>query len=126
MRQLLRFTIALVAVVVAVSPVFADSPTKLASKVLLFHEPTITIDAKKDAQVGQLQLRVNDETIRVTQVVVHFADGSSETVDIQLNLYPGLMSEPMALDRTGTVKSIDMTYTGTQGAQRARITVYGS
>jgi len=102
---------------------------KLGKKTVVFGntEKTASITAKGEA-VSQIAFKISGEWVRLNQVTLNFADGTSQTIDEIEKVKPGLTSAGIAVDGgPKTITSIDFSYQAgsSAGNGRATVTVLG-
>ena len=102
---------------------------KLGKKTVVFGntEKTASITAKGEA-VSQIAFKISGEWVRLNQVTLNFADGTSQTIDEIEKVKPGSTSAGIAVDGgPKTISSIDFSYQagGSAGNGRATVTVLG-
>ena len=98
---------------------------KLGKKTVVFGntEETASITAKGDA-VSQIAFKISGEWVRLNQVTLNFADGTSQTIDEIEKVKPGLTSAGIAVDGgPKTISSIDFSYQAASSAGNGRGTV---
>ena len=98
---------------------------KLGKKTVVFGntEETASITAKGEA-VSQIAFKISGEWVRLNQVTLNFADGTSQTIDEIEKVKPGLTSAGIAVDGgPKTISSIDFSYQAASSAGNGRGTV---
>ena len=98
---------------------------KLGKKTVVFgnSEETASIAAKGEA-VSQIAFKISGEWVRLNQVTLNFADGTSQTIDEIEKVKPGMMSAGIAVDGgPKTISSIDFSYQAASSATQGRGTV---
>ena len=98
---------------------------KLGKKTVVFgnSEETASIAAKGEA-VSQIAFKISGEWVRLNQVTLNFADGTSQTIDEIEKVKPGLTSAGIAVDGgPKTISSIDFSYQAASSAGNGRGTV---
>ena len=102
---------------------------KLGKKTVVFGntEETASITAKGEA-VAQIAFKISGEWVRLNQVTLNFADGTSQTIDEIEKVKPGMTSAGIAVDGgPKTISSIDFSYqaASSAGTGRGTVTVLG-
>ena len=98
---------------------------KLGKKTVVFgnSEETASIAAKGEA-VSQIAFKISGEWVRLNQVTLNFADGTSQTIDEIEKVKPGMTSAGIAVDGgPKTISSIDFSYQAASSAGNGRGTV---
>ena len=98
---------------------------KLGKKTVVFgnSEETASIAAKGEA-VSQIAFKISGEWVRLNQVTLNFADGTSQTIDEIEKVKPGLTSAGIAVDGgPKTISSIDFWFQAASSAGNGRGTV---
>ena len=98
---------------------------KLGKKTVVFgnSEETASIAAKGEA-VSQIAFKISGEWVRLNQVTLNFADGTSQTIDEIEKVKPGMTSAGIAVDGgPKTISSIDFSYQAASSASQGRGTV---
>ena len=98
---------------------------KLGKKTVVFGntEETASITAKGEA-VSQIAFKISGEWVRLNQVTLNFADGTSQTIDDIEKVKPGLTSAGIAVDGgPKTISKIDFSYQAASSAGNGRATV---
>ena len=98
---------------------------KLGKKTVVFgnSEETASITAKGEA-VSQIAFKISGEWVRLNQVTLNFADGTSQTIDEIEKVKPGMTSAGIAIDGgSKTISSIDFSYQAASSATQGRGTV---
>ena len=98
---------------------------KLGKKTIVFGnaEETASITAKGDA-VNQIAFKISGDWVRLNQVTLNFADGTTQTMDDIEKVKPGLTSAGIAIDGgPKTISSIDFSYQAASSAGQGRGTV---
>lgn len=98
---------------------------KLGKKTIVFGnaEETASITAKGDA-VNQIAFKISGDWVRLNQVTLTFADGTTQTMDDIEKVRPGLTSAGIAIDGgPKTISSIDFSYQAASSAGQGRGTV---
>ena len=128
-----RGRIVMAAVVVALlvgSGAFAADWHKIGSATLIFKNPQIEIKAKKSVEpCSQIRLRVTNEMVSVESLKLYFADGTTQEVDFDGVIRPGVESDPIAVENgPKTLERVELAHKATMrgGAKRAQITVQGA
>ncbi len=98
---------------------------KLGKKTVVFGntEESASISAKGDA-VSQIAFKISGDWVRLNQVTLNFADGTTQTIDQIEKVKPGLTSAGITIDGgPKTISSIDFSYQAASSAQQGRGTV---
>jgi len=98
---------------------------KLGKKTVVFGntEETASIAAKGEA-VSQIAFKISGEWVRLKQVTLNFADGTSQKIDEIEKVKPGMTSAGIAVDDgSKTMSSIDFSYQAASSAAQGRGTV---
>ena len=98
---------------------------KLGKKTVVFgnSEETASIAAKGEA-VSQIAFKISGEWVRLNQVTLNFADGTSQTINEIEKVKPGMTSAGIAVDGgPKTISSIDFSYQAASSASQGRGTV---
>jgi hypothetical protein len=98
---------------------------KLGKKTVVFGntEETASIATKGDA-VSQIEFKISGEWVRLNQVTLNFADGTTQTIEDIENVKPGLTSAGITI--TGgpkTISSIDISFQAASSSGNGRATV---
>ena len=120
----------MVALIAASSLVSAGDWQKLGSKAVAFKDKPVDITlTTKDATVGEIKLKVAGTWVRFSAVRINFSDGTSQMIERQIDVEPGLTSEAIAIDSgPKAIATIDLTCSTASSARggRATIAVLGS
>ena len=98
---------------------------KLGKKTVVFGntEETASIAAKGDA-VSQIAFKISGDWVRLNQVTLNFADGTTQTIDDIEKVKPGLTSAGIAIaGGPKTISSIDFSFQAASSAGQGRGTV---
>lgn len=98
---------------------------KLGKKTVVFGnaEETASITAKGDA-VNQIAFKISGDWVRLNQVTLNFANGTSQIISNIEKVKPGLTSAGIAIDGgPKTISSIDFSYQAASSAGQGRGTV---
>jgi hypothetical protein len=120
----------MVALIVGGSLASAGDWQKLGSKAIAFKDKPVDITlTAKDVPAAEIKLKVSGTWVRFTSVTLNFSDGSSQTIADQIDVEPGLTSDPIAVDGgPKAIASIDLSCESASSARggRATIAVLGS
>ena len=98
---------------------------KLGKKTVVFGntEEAASISAKGDA-VSQIAFKISGEWVRLNQITLNFADGSTQTINDLEKVKPGLTSAAIAIEGgPKTITSIDFSYQAASSSRQGRATV---
>lgn len=98
---------------------------KLGKKTVVFgnSEETASIAAKGEA-VSQIAFKISGDWVRLNQVTLNFADGSTQTINDVEKVKPGLTSAGIAIDGgPKTITSIDFSFQAASSSRQGRATV---
>lgn len=98
---------------------------KLGKKTVVFGntEDTASITTKGDA-VSQIAFKISGDWVRLNQVTLNFADGTSQTIENIEKVKPGLTSTGIAIDGgPKTISSIDFSFQAASSSTQGRGTV---
>ncbi len=98
---------------------------KLGKKTVVFGntEETASIAAKGEA-VSQIAFKISGEWVRLNQVTLNFADGTSQTINEIEKVKPGMTSAGIPIDGgPKTMSSINFSYQAASSASQGRGTV---
>jgi hypothetical protein len=120
----------MVALIAAGSLASAGDWQKLGSKAVAFKDKPVNLTLKtKDATVGEIKLKVAGTWVRFTSMTINFSDGTSQMIEQQIDVEPGLTSEAIAIDSgPRAIATIDLTCSSASSARggRATIAIIGS
>jgi hypothetical protein len=121
--------LAMVALLVGATMAGAGDWQKLGSKTLAFKDEPIAVAVEtKDASVGEIKFKVGGSWVRFSGLTLNFSDGSSQTIDGDFDVEPGLTSDPIAIDGgPKTIASVEFTCSSAVSARggRASIAILG-
>jgi hypothetical protein len=119
------FVMFMVVAIMVAGTAAAGDWQKLGKKTVVFGntEESASISAKGDA-VSQIAFKISGDWVRLNQVTLNFADGTTQTIDEIEKVKPGLTSAGIAIDGgPKTISSIDFSYQAASSAQQGRGTV---
>jgi hypothetical protein len=119
------FVMFVVAAMLVAGAAGAGDWQKLGKKTVVFGntEDSATIAAKGDA-VNQIAFKISGDWVRLNQITLNFADGSTQKIDELEKVRPGLTSAGIAIDDgPKTITSIDFSFQAASSAQQGRGTV---
>jgi len=124
MRKSMFVMFVVVAMLVAGAAAAGDWQ-KLGKKTVVFGntEEAASISAKGDA-VSQIAFKISGEWVRLNQITLNFADGSTQTINDLEKVKPGLTSAAIAIEGgPKTITSIDFSYQAASSSRQGRATV---
>ena len=98
---------------------------KLGKKTVVFGntEDTASITTKGDA-VSQIAFKISGDWVRLNQVTLNFADGTSQTIEDIEKVKPGATSTGIGIDGgPKTLSSIDISFQAASSSTQGRGTV---
>lgn len=119
------FVMFVVAAMLMAGAAGASDWQKLGKKTVVFGnaEETASITAKGDA-VNQIAFKISGDWVRLNQVTLNFADGTTQVIEDIEKVKPGLTSAGIAIDGgPKTISSIDFLYQAASSAKQGRGTV---
>jgi hypothetical protein len=121
--------LAMVALLVGVAMAGAGDWQKLGSKTLAFKDEPIAVALEtKDASVGEIKFKVGGSWVRFSGLTLNFSDGTSQAIEGDFDVEPGLTSDPIAVDGgPKTIASVEFTCSSAVSARggRASIAILG-
>jgi hypothetical protein len=119
------FVMCVIAAMLVAGAAVAADWQKLGKKTVIFGntEDSASITAKGEA-VGQIAFKISGDWVRLNQVTLNFADGSTQTINEIEKVKPGLTSSGIAIDGgPKTITSIDFTFQAASSSRQGRGTV---
>jgi hypothetical protein len=113
----------------AVATAQAADWSNIGSGTLVFKNPQVVIKVKKSAPpCSEIRVRLTGQMVNVKGVKMIFADGTSQEVDVNTSLRPGVASDPIKVDGgPKALEKVEIAHNaaGRGGSNRATITVQG-
>ena len=114
---------ALVSILAAV-PAEAADWDRIGRTTVVYNDEVATIKVKDDMACSQLKLSVAGKWIKFEEATIHFADGSTQKVDVDQRVEPGMDTDPIEVDGGAkTVKTFEVTYKPVDGVWSGRTNV---
>ena len=119
------FVMCVIAAMLVAGAAVAADWQKLGKKTVVFgnSEDSASITTKGNP-VSQIAFKISGDWVRLNQVTLNFADGSTQTVDQIEKVKPGLTSSGIAIDGgPKTITSMDFTFQAASSSRQGRGTV---
>lgn len=129
MRSIGRLTLVLGVIALIAAPAFAGDWQKLGSKTFVFDSDQASIDVKAGDSCSEVKLKVASKGVKIHDVTIAFADGTTQKIDDEFSLYPGDESSTIAISGGAkAIQKVEFTYRPLDGLNngRTRITLVGA
>ena len=119
------FAMMVIAAMLVAGSAVAGDWQKLGKKTVVFGnaEDTSTISVK-GISVSQIAFKTGGDWLRLTEVILTFDDGSSQTIEDLKGVKPGVISEGVAVDGgPKTLTSVEFSFQAASSGKQGRATV---
>lgn len=130
MRLIGRLTLVLGVLAMLATPAIAGDWQKLGTKALVFDSEQATIEVgNSDQTCSEVKLKVSSKGVKIHDMTIAFADGTTQKVDGEFSLLPGDESTAIAINGGAkSIQRVEFTYSPLNGQMngRTRITLVGA